>query len=145
MKPLKGGIRLDGKKEATLLPWTALRPDPPKTVRLPLQGLSPLVKTGDRVRVGEKIAETGTQPYVGVHASLSGKVIAVEEFIEIHSDGKDEALPAIGKERRGWESLPKAEIFPLLHESGIEITWRTPVKTVVVNGCESEPYLTSDH
>ena len=57
-----GGVRLEGKKEASLLPWTIRRPLPPSRVRIPLSQCDgytsiPCVELGARVRVGEKIAD----------------------------------------------------------------------------------------
>lgn len=154
MKPLRGGLRLEEKKEASLLPWSITRPSLPRRVRIPFQGQS-LVQTGQRVRVGEKIAETS-------HASLSGTVSRIGRFphpvlvdseaIEILSDGKDERLPGIGIERNAWKNLSREEIRKILLESGIDIVGadlvsaRDPqVDTLIINACESEPYLTSDH
>ncbi|MBI2167556.1 MAG: RnfABCDGE type electron transport complex subunit C [Candidatus Omnitrophica bacterium] len=140
MNPLRGGIKLEGKKGATLLPWTIARPAPPRRVRLPLGGESPLVKAGDLVKVGERIT-------AGLHASISGKVSEAAGFIEIISDGRDEILSEIGRERPGWESLPPAEMEKILLASGLsfKISQAASIDTVLINGCESEPYLTSDH
>lgn len=156
MKPLQGGIKLEGKKEATLLPWTIARPAPPRRVRIHLGRQSSLVKVGDFVRVGEKISD-------GLHASISGKVFEAGDTIEILSDGKDEFLPGISRERPGWENLSPPQVLEILLESGIPLThapkapkgtvpflgdcplWEGQVDTVILNGCESEPYLTSDH
>ena len=85
MKSLQGGLRLDGKKDATLTPWSALRAAPPRRVRIPLREstgkiLYPRVQMGDRVRVGEKIAEMeGSSPFA-IHASISGTISALQKF-----------------------------------------------------------------
>ena len=150
MKPLRGGLKLDGKKEATLIPWSIVRPSVPRRVRPPLKyssslSFQPLVQVGDRVRTGERIAQTDGEHPLGLHASISGKVSEVGDAIEILSDGKDETLPPIGHERVGWESLSSGEIFKLLRDSGIELPAPRTLDTLILNGCESEPYLTSDH
>lgn len=149
MRPLRGGIKLEGKKDATLIPWTIVRPSPPRRVRIPLKEgnlvAEPRVQVGERVRVGEKIAESEGAHGVALHASVSGKVSEIGEAIEIQSDGKDETIPQIGQERFHWESLPGAEIIRILQESGIEPPARSPVDQLILNGCESESYLTSDH
>ena len=95
------------------------------------------------MRRGEKIAERNGEFFVALHASVSGKVSAVGDVIEILSDGKDEAVPEVGRERPGWESLPSDEILRILQESGIEIPRQCLIDTLILNGCESEPYLTS--
>ena len=155
IRPLKGGLKLEGKKEVTLTPWTIARFDPPRRVRIPLEGTSPLVTLGQRVRLGEKIS-------CGRHASVSGQVSEIGESIEIVSDGRDERVPGLGEERSGWENLEPSQVFEILSESGLI---GTPSKSagfndspclnpallegvpivVVLNGCESEPYLTSGH
>ncbi len=147
MKPLAGGIKLEGKKEATLTPWSSVRPSPPPLVRVPLETqkestAQPLVRQGERVRLGQKIAEGARG--VGLHASVSGPVTEVNTIIEIHSDGKDETISDLGHERRNWQALSKMEIRQILKESGVDLPH--PAGTsLILNACESEPYLTSDH
>ena len=148
MKPLKGGLKLEGKKDSTLIPWSSARPDPPRRVQIPLTHKTdsparPLVQKGDQVRLGEKIAEG--KKGVSFHASVSGEVVEVNSVIEILSDGKDEAIPEMGRERRHWESLSNDELKQILLDSGIEPLPEGPVDTLILNACESEPYLTSDH
>ena len=158
MKPLRGGLKLEPKKEATLTPWTAAKPSLPVRVRIPLVGpdgseVEPVVRPGERVLTGQKIAAF-------VHASLSGTVSEIKRFphplfgearaVEIISDGRDERVAGTGTERHGWESLAPLEIVRILRESGVldlgaDITPPASIDTVVINGCESEPYLTSDH
>lgn len=145
---MKNGLKLDGKKDATLTPWTAARPALPLRVRIPLvdpsgKKASPLVKEGDRVLRGQKIAETKNGP--AFHASLSGKVLSISDQIEIISDGKDEPVSeTLGRERKKWENLSREEVTALLVENGIAVP-ESDFTAVVINACESEPYLTSDH
>lgn len=163
MKALKGGIKLEGKKEATTMPWTIARPWAPKRVRIPLCGSVPvslrsLVKEGERVMRGQKIAEPKDENSTAAHASLSGKVNQIASFphplfenfeaIEILSDGKDEPAQGAGQERAGWESLEPHRIVEILRDLGV--TSLLPIlthsiDTLIVNGCESEPYLTSEY
>lgn len=149
MKPLRGGIRLEGKKEATIIPWTIARPGPPRHVRIPLAGegrpYRPAVAVGDRVLLGERIAQTPSALPRVLPASVSGKVTAVGESIEILSDGKDETVPNVGRERSGWHDLSGDEIFRIACEAGIAIPLPSPRGTLILNACESEPYVTSDH
>jgi len=146
MRPLQGGLKLEGKKEATTIPWTITRPSPPRKVRIPLiEKAQPLVSIDDRVRVGEKIAEKPGEFPISIHASISGKVTGVVDTIEIISDGKDEPILEIGRERHGWESLSNEETIRILHDSGVEVPVPPVVDTLILNGCESEPYLTSDY
>lgn len=174
MKPLPGGLKLDGKKDSTLISWTIARPSPPRRVRLPLiqppaAQARPRIQVGDRVRVGEALAEPVDSLGVTIHASVSGKVSAIAKFphpllreceaIEILSDGKDEPMPGMGSARSGWEMLSPSEVIQILKEAGvagmgqetfpphfqIEASLPFQVDTLILNGCESEPYLTSDH
>ena len=152
MKPLRGGIRLEGKKEATTIPWTIARPAVPKRVRIPLSdshsSAEATVNIGDSVKRGEKIAGPGNETSVAIHASLSGKITGMNGFIEILSDNKDEPLAGMGQERPQWESLGPLETCKILQEAGVISLFplfARPVDTIIVNGCESEPYLTSDY
>jgi hypothetical protein len=99
---MKNGLRLEGKKEASLISWAIRRPpSPPSRVRIPLihsisGGSSvPCVRVGARVRVGEKIArplqkvpgsKRNLVPFgdfpstTAVHASISGEVTAIACF-----------------------------------------------------------------
>lgn len=147
MRPLKGGLKLEGRKEATLTPWSSARPSPPKRVRIPLvqnsgEEASPSVRDGQKVCVGEKIAET---PHLKTHASLSGRVTLLRDAIEIQGDSREEALPEIGQERKGWESLGPEELRQILIDSGVEIHTPGETSVILLNGCESEPYVTSAH
>lgn len=166
------GLRLQWKKEASLLGWTIRRPAPPAKVRIFLNQLSgpasrPCVEPGSRVCVGQKIAQPGGSEGVALHASVSGQVSALQRYlhpyggeaeaIEIQSDGKDEKMPGVGEERNHWESLEPEELKAIFQECGLvqmqaamtplhlKIGRRKKVKTVILNGCESEPYVTSAH
>lgn len=153
MRPLRGGLKLDGKKEASLITWTVTRPSPPRRVHIPLKEpflppARPCVQVGDRVRLGEKIAEGEEGQGVDCHASVSGKVSRIGEVIELLSDDKDEPIPSFGSERREWETLEPLEIARILREWGVTTLPAVSsfsMDTVILNGCESEPYLTSDH
>jgi electron transport complex protein RnfC len=109
-----------------------------------------LVKDGDRVVIGEKIAESKKPPFLAFHASISGKVSFAgahgrAPLLEIQSDGKDEMFPGIGKERSAWELLNPEDLHQILKDSGIEAPYQKTFKTIILNGCESEPYVTSNH
>ncbi len=163
MKALKGGIKLEGKKEATTMPWTIAKPWASKRVRIPLCGSAPvslrsLVKEGERVLRGQKIAEPEDENSTAAHASLSGKVNQIASFphplfenfeaIEILSDGKDEPAQGVGQERAGWESLEPRNIVGILRDLGVISLLPAlshPIDTLIINGCESEPYLTSEY
>ncbi len=128
----------------------------------------PIVKVGDFVYAGQKIAEAGGFVSACIHATVSGTVKAIEkrmhpnglfvESIVIDDDGQDSIYP----ELRGCEDytkLSKDELVNIIKEAGIVglggATFPTHVKLsppseanidyVIVNAAECEPYLTSDY
>lgn len=125
----------------------------------------PLVKKGDRVLVGQKIGDNQGL-CVPVHASVSGKVKAVEPrphvggakvmSVVIANDHLDELSPEVQK-RENVESLSPAELTEIIHQAGIVgmggATFPTHVKissglgkvdTIIINAAECEPYITAD-
>lgn len=127
-----------------------------------------LVKVGDEVKVGQKIGEPKGFVSAPIHSSVSGKVVAVDNFphpgganalsVVIENDGKDEWVDGIS----GIDDYLKADPETLrdkILEAGIVglggATFPTHVKLtppkekkiefVILNGCECEPYLTADH
>lgn len=130
----------------------------------------PCVKPGEQVRTGQVIAKTEDPEGVFVHASLSGSVTAVDYFqdaygkpalsVEIHSDGRDSRLEEIGRERKNWETLEPAGLQNIFRASGlvglggamkpVHVKTQSASSgvdrgTLVVNACESEPYVTCDY
>ena len=125
----------------------------------------PVVQKGDYVKVGQLIGDTDAFISAPIHASVSGEVVGIEQdrsntggkdtYIVIASDGKQEP----------WEGLavPQcdtlADFIKAIRSSGLVglggATFPTHVKfnpknideidTLVVNGAECEPFLTSDY
>lgn len=168
------GIHLEGKRESSLITWTLAAVKDPHKVRIPLAQLAgsvstPCVSPGDHVKAGQKIAEPYHPLEVALHASLSGKVTAIASFphpilgecqsVEIEADEKQQTLEGIGVERTDWSGLKRDEIKELfrdlglveMDDDGIPLHWKISdasfhkIRTLVVNLCETEPYLTSDH
>lgn len=142
---------------------------PPKQVLLPLSQhigapAKPLVKLGDEVKVGQKIAEADGFVSSAVYASISGKVEKTEEYlrpdgrkvwaIRITGDGlmtPDENIKP--PDIRDLDSFISA-----VRESGVvglggagfptavklDAVKKGLIDTVVINGAECEPYITSD-
>jgi Na+-translocating ferredoxin:NAD+ oxidoreductase subunit C len=128
----------------------------------------PLVVIGQEVKKGEKIGETTGFVSAPVHASISGKVIAISNFphvlgvdmpgVVIENDGKDEWVGGL-KENPDYQMLSPDELKKLVQDAGIVgmggATFPThvklsppkekPIDVVILNGAECEPYLTSDH
>ena len=126
----------------------------------------PIVKVGDTVDMGQPIAEAGGFVSAPVHATVSGKVIAVEP--RLHQNGSKVMSIVIenDKEDRLHESVHPYDFASMTNEERIECirsagmvghggaTFPTHVKiqsgigkcdTIIVNGAECEPYITSDH
>ncbi len=125
------------------------------------------VKIGDEVKRYQLIGSPPGFVSAPVHASISGKVIAIGDFLHpsgrmipsivIESDGKDEALPLI--DNTEYLDLSPDEIKRLVRDAGIvglggaafptsvklSPPKEKPVDTVILNGAECEPYLTADH
>ncbi len=147
--------------------------DPPKKVYIPLnqhfgKPADPIVKKGDEVLMGQKIGDSDEMFSAPVHSSVSGKVLFIKEHphplgspvqtIIISNDGKDTPHPD-NKGTKDPFSLKPEEIRKRVREAGIVgmggAAFPTAVKlsppkgkiidTVIINGCECEPMLTSDY
>jgi electron transport complex protein RnfC len=146
---------------------------PPEKVFIPLlqhfgSPAEPLVSKGDEVSLGQKIGEGKTLFSASVHSSVSGKVLAVDPYIHpggtlvptvtIANDGEDRLVP-IKKEGKDPFSLSPEELRLRVKEGGIvglggaafptsvKLTppKDKPIDTIIINGCECEPILTSDY
>jgi len=128
----------------------------------------PLVEKGQRVLLGEKIGDSSALFCAPVHASVSGIVKDIRPHLTIagtivnsivvENDGKFEEHVCI-QPREDYESLSGEEILKIIREAGIvglggagfptHVKLSPPpekkVDTVIVNGCECEPYLTTDN
>ncbi len=127
----------------------------------------PLVAKGDRVLVGQKIAEAGGFVSAPVHSSVSGTVKAIEPrrvatgdmvmSIIIENDGLYEETEFLT--RKSLDAVKREEIAGLVREAGIvgmggagfpthvKLSPKEPEKIdyVIANCAECEPYLTSDY
>lgn len=128
---------------------------------------NPVVKKGDRVLVGQKIAEPGGFVSSPIHASVSGTVKALTPHLAVNGA----TVPAIVVENDNQyeevefssvekvEDLSKEEVLKRIQEGGVvgmggagfpthvKLSPKEPAKIdhVLVNGAECEPYLTSDY
>ena len=124
-----------------------------------------LVKKNQLVKVGEKIGDTDAFLSVPVHASVSGKVTGIETIRNAHGgidtlvciepDGLQE--PAEGIAPPVIEDQPA--FIKAVRESGLVglggasfPSWvklnpknLIDIDTLIINGAECEPYITSDH
>ncbi|MFH1208893.1 MAG: RnfABCDGE type electron transport complex subunit C [Candidatus Omnitrophota bacterium] len=160
------GIRLERKKDASLLSWNLKRPYPPEKIRIPVPAFAePCVKTGQMVQTGQKIAEPQGLEGVSLYAGMPGTVEKIAVFpsatgsgkrmIEIRKHGEPKALPS-AETHKGWDEIPAEELPKIFQRSGLVTTDSvmepvhtklgryTGARTVIINGCEPEPYVTCE-
>lgn len=142
--------------------------DVPATVSIPM-GMhigapsKPIVKVGDEVKVGQKIAEDGGFVSVPVYSSVSGKVIKINDYLTAGGT----IVPAVVIQTDGLQTVAETVVPPTvdsresllaaIHDSGMVglggAGFPTHVKFAVeperidyliINGAECEPYVTSD-
>ncbi len=172
MAIFKGGVHPEYRKELTASLAITAAPIPQKAI-IPLQQhigapCEPLVEVGDPVKAGQKIGDSESFVSAPVHASISGKVTAIEPYnhplgrkvtaVIIESDGRDEWCSEL-EPVDNLDDLSPEEIRALIRSAGIVgmggATFPAHVKlsppagkaidTVIINGAECEPYLTADH
>lgn len=165
-----GGVHPSERKEFTEhLPLVRF-PEPEEVV-IPLSmhagaPANPVVQVGDTVKVGQKIGEAAAFISSPIHSSVSGTVVAIEPHghatrgeclsVVIHSDGKN-TLDESVKPHKSLDELTPDEIVEIVREAGIvgmggagfptsvKLKPPKPIDTILLNGCECEPYLTADH
>ena len=127
----------------------------------------PIVAKGDRVLMGQKIAESGGFVSAPIYASVSGTVKTLEArrvvtgdqvmSIVVENDGQYEDVGF--RPREDAKSLSREEIVDIIKEAGIvgmggagfpthvKLSPKEPEKIdyVIANCAECEPYLTSDY
>lgn len=127
-----------------------------------------IVAKGDRVLLGQKIAEAGSFVSSPIHSSVSGTVTDIKPMLApsgamipsiiIENDGLYEEDPSLGKDT-DWQSFSKEKILEKIKDAGIvglggagfptHVKLNPPpsdkIDTIIVNAAECEPYLTTDH
>ena len=165
------GVKL---AESKLTAESPIEPIPlPEKVIIPLHQnigapCNALVKRGDKVLTGQKIGDSEKYVNAPVHATVSGEITGttmvvnpptgrLTEALVITSDGADKWVEL--EAPKNPEVLSVEEILGRIRGAGIVglggATFPTHVKlsppkgknidTVILNGCECEPYITSDH
>ena len=173
MKKFRGGVhphgeKISGSKEIENAEL------PPKVI-IPLQQhvgapAQPVVEVGEEVKKGQKIGEASGFVSAMIHASISGKVIEISNYlypnplgrtapsVVIESDGNDEWDENV-KPVDDPDSLDGQQILNVIRDAGIVgmggASFPTNVKlsipegknidTIILNGVECEPYMTPDH
>ncbi len=141
----------------------------PESVLLPMiqhigAPAAPIVAPGDTVKIGQKIAEASGYVSSPIYAPISGKIEKFEEFLR--PDGR--RVQAIRITSDGQmsvhESVKPKDIYSLddliaaARESGVvglggagfplavklDVLRKDAIDTVILNGAECEPYITSD-
>ena len=166
-----GGVHPDDMKAPANDAVVSEIPLPPQVVIPMSQHIgapcSPLVAVGDTVKLGQKIGEAKAPVSAPIHASVSGKVVAIEPRLNslgnmvnsviIENDGLD--TPAETMVPASAEAMEDPEaLAAIIREAGLVgmggATFPTAFKitsgwgkvdTVIINGAECEPYITSDH
>jgi electron transport complex protein RnfC len=130
---------------------------PPARVMIPIGGLVSQVSVGDQVTAGQLIARSpdGARWRRRRHSSVDGEVESIEsDAIAIAGtppappDASDHVEPGdLDPEAitSAAEQLGVVGMGGALFPTYVKLERRAPVDTVVVNGCESEPYFTCDH
>lgn len=159
---------LDGHKDLTAHSEVQMMPDP-DVIRIPLCNgnapCTPLVKVGDEVKVGQKIAERNDHFYLPLFSPVSGTVTAVEKrqtsmlkpvdhlvITNDHNQTEERPFAPINAETASNE-----ELLAFVRESGmlglggagfptyVKYTKPENVDLFIINAVECEPYLTSDY
>lgn len=168
-----GGLRLPAEKEKSTADGIQHVPVPDQLV-LPLQQhagdpAQPVVGIGERVLKGQLIADSDGVLSAPVHASSSGKVVAIEPWpvsrrfgesapcIVVECDGKDEAVelpePIVPYDTLAPDALLQkflqggivglgGAVFPTAQKLMQAVT--TPLEYLLLNGVECEPYISCD-
>lgn len=160
------GVRLKHCKNTSEMP--PVRMGVPKTVIIPMSmhvgsPACPAVKAGDTVKVGQLIGEAGGGLSSPVYSSVSGTVKKIEELtlingvhtaaVVIDSDGEQTVFegikpPTVDSRESFLAAMARSGIvglggagFPTAVKLSADVS---KIDTVIVNGAECEPYITSD-
>lgn len=167
----KGGLRLDAHKYSANSPIE--RMEEPQTVSISLTqhvGIMcrPTVKVGDRVLEGQLIGDITGGLGCPVHASVSGTVIRIDEVtgasgglsynIVIENDRQHIMSPEVHPFGKKLSEATSDEIIAAVRRAGIAgmggtafpthakmSAARSRVDHVIVNCCESEPFVCANH
>jgi len=170
-RPLVGGIHPPENKAQSLHLPIATAPLPEQVI-LPLtmhagSAAKPVVQVGDTVATGQLLARADGPVSAAVHASLSGRVIAIEDRPIAHSSGLNAPCVVIesdGEDRwtelhptADYRALRPAELRHKLQDAGLaglggagfptaaKLNASQPIHSLIINGAECEPYITADH
>ncbi len=172
LHPFPGGLPLDHYMEWTCGEESLLQPLPERIVLPLLQHIglpaTPIVKVGDKVLKGQKIANASGYVSVCIHASTSGKVTDIGDYPVPHPAGITARCIVIepdGEDRWGeiqavdeYMSVDPKRLQDVIRDCGISGLGgagfpahvkinegvEKAVDTLIINGVECEPYITCD-
>ena len=129
-----------------------------------------VVAKGDKVKTGQLVAKANGFVSANVHSSVSGTVVGIEDVadyhgfkkpaicIQVEGDEWDESIdrsPEINRDlsKSAEEILEKITHAGLVGLGGaafpthvkLTVPQGKTAKTIIINGAECEPYLTTDH
>ncbi len=166
-----GGVHPTSHKNTRSIPIEKLPPQKQMIYPL-LQHIgaicTPLVKVGDYVRMGQKIADSESAVSVPVHSTVSGTVVKICDWdhptgnripaIIVENDFEDNRAECFQEGSADYEAKTPEELIDIIREAGIVgmggAAFPTHIKlasavgkvdTVIINAAECEPYLSSDH
>jgi len=168
----RGGLALPKHKELTRGKPILEAPIPPELI-IPLrqhvgESAAVTVHVGQYVRRGEQIGRATDFLSAAVHASSSGRIIAIEDRVTPHPSGRKEPCVVIATDGEdasqglppwpNFHSLEHSTLRNRLRQCGVvglggaafptaaKLTYspRRSIHTLILNAVECEPYLTCD-
>jgi len=168
----RGGVHPPEEKHRTRHLPIETMPAPERVLIPVLQHLGapaqPVAWPKSHVRMGQVIAEAEGMVSARIHASVSGMVKKVDYFptnaaprvlcIEVINDGEDTWVEGADRTPIDVDHVDRETALRVLARSGVvglggaafpthvklDPPKDTPVDTLILNGCECEPYLTAD-
>ncbi len=167
-----GGIHPAARKESTRRKPLVHLDIAPARIAIPLDMSTgpcsiPLVRVGERVKVGQLIAQADGEQGANIHSSVSGMVEAIQPrpypwgdtvpAIVISNDGNNTPCsnpltPLV------LDNISQEDILTRIREAGVTdmgrdftsaywkiLSARGRADTLIVNAAESDPYITADH
>ncbi len=165
-RAFRGGIHPPDRKDATSGLAIERAPVPPSLTVPMSQHLgapcAPLVARGDRVRRGQVIGDVEAMVSAPVHSPVDGEVAEVTDVLlasgtrvlavritpdEVQDLDRFEPLAAAGDERARVRASGVVGLGGAAFPSAVKLSppKDMAVTTVILNGCECEPFLTCDH
>ena len=172
VRNVAGGIKPTANKASSLRSRIMSTPIP-KILVLPLlqhkgTPANPIVKLGDRVLKGQKIAEAADASSAPVHAPTSGKITEIDlhtlpdesgtlaTCITLASDGNDQAIENTFESN--FQNMSASELLQRIRDAGIvgmggagfptylkiQSSTEHPAEILIINAVECEPYITAD-